>query len=99
MVLPSPIECVLSDLKLKVNSSDLPANASPRLVIWPSYAISTGQTDQITDKMAMAGGAKIEVLAFGEVEFENDKISFTLGILGTSEQFRHSKSDNVMTTH
>jgi len=49
--------------------------------------------------MAMAGGAKIEALAFGEVEFENDKISFTLGILGTLEQFRHSKSDNVMTTH
>jgi len=47
--------------------------------------------------MAMAGGAKVEVLAFGEVDFKMTSISFTLGILGTLEHFRHSKADIVMT--
>ena len=46
--------------------------------------------------MAMAGGAKVEVLAFGEVDFKMTSISFTLGILGTLEHFRHSEGDGIM---
>jgi hypothetical protein len=40
--------------------------------------------------MAMAGGAKVEVLAFGEVDFETDKklIHF--------RHFRHSKRNSGM---
>jgi hypothetical protein len=40
--------------------------------------------------MAMAGGAKVEVLAFGEVDFETDKklIHF--------RHFRHSRGDSAL---
>ena len=41
--------------------------------------------------MAMAGGAKVEVLAFGEIQSENPGPPFTLGFLGTLEHFRYSK--------
>jgi hypothetical protein len=37
--------------------------------------------------MAMAGGAKVEVLAFGEVDFETDKKLI---------HFRHSKRNSTM---
>jgi hypothetical protein len=46
--------------------------------------------------MAMAGGAKVEVLAIGEVDSETDKDLIHFGILGTSEHFRHSKGDKVL---
>jgi len=40
--------------------------------------------------MATAGGAKVEVLALGEVDFETEKN------LIHSRHFRHSKGDSVI---
>jgi hypothetical protein len=49
--------------------------------------------------MAMAGGAKVEVLAYGEANFENEKklIHFRhFRHFRTLEHFRHTEGDGLM---